>query len=276
MIKIKRSNVALFLFFAIALIAIGSCAKAECKTSADCPSRTCFQPKCESKKCVYTLQSNCCGNRINDTIEDGKPGSQCTCPQDYGKCEGKGKVKSGSRIDDATYAHYYCNANSQCVLGVEKNDIAPQNFLDTMDIGFFRASSVVRYNKPFDAKRDSFEFAVTLDNIGKDLVLPITLTKARLLFSSEYTRIEQLIAEQDLSAVLNGVGDQAIISVPLNLNYRPQDIEETGGLRYTIDYVYKKKVVSGKTANGTNVYSDETVRASFTAPVKPVFFVRSG
>lgn len=276
MIEIKRRHIVLFLFFAITLIAISSCAKAECKTSADCQSRTCFLSKCESKKCIYTLQTNCCGNRVNDTTEDGKPGNQCTCPQDYGKCEGKGKVKIGSRIEDATYAHYYCNANEQCVLGVEKNDVAPQNFLDTMDIGFFRASSVVKYNKPFDAKRDSFEFNVALDNIGKDLVVPVTLTKIRLLFSSEYTRIEQLIAEQDLGIALNGVGDQSSANVPLNLNYRPQDVEEAGGLRYIIDYAYKKKVASGKTANGTNVYSDEIVRASFTAPVKPVFFVRSG
>ncbi len=276
MIEIKRRHIVLFLFFAIALIAISGCAKAECRTSADCSPRTCFQPKCEGKKCAYTIQSNCCGNRINDTIEDGKPGSQCTCPQDYGKCEGKGKVKVGSRTDDATYAHYYCNANSQCVLGVEKTDIAPQNFLDTIDIGLFRASSVARYNRPFDAKRDSFEFTVTLDNVGKDLVLPIILTKVRLLFSSEYARTEQLIAEHDLSAALNGVGDSAAINAPLNLNYKPYDVEETGGLRYVIDYVYKKKSVSGKTANGTNIYSDETVRASFTAPVKPVFFVRSG
>ena len=276
MIEIKRRHIVLFLFFAITLIAISSCAKAECRTSADCGPRNCFASKCEAKKCVYSLKQNCCGNRINDTTEDGKPGNQCTCPQDYGKCGGKGKVKIGSRIEDATYAHYYCNTNEQCVLGVEKNDVAPQNFLDTMDIGFFRASSVVRYNKPFDAKRDSFEFTVILDNTGKDLVAPITLTKIRLLFSSEYTRIEQLIAEQELGIALNGVGDQSSANVPLNLNYRPQEVEEAGGLRYIIDYAYKKKVVSGKTANGTNVYSDEIVRASFTAPVKPVFFVRSG
>ena len=52
-------------------------------------------------------------------------------------------------------------------------------------------------------------------------------------------------------------------------------MEESGSLRYGIDYVYTKKVLSGR-VNGTNVYNDEIVRATFTAPSKPIFFVRIG
>ncbi len=66
-----------------------------------------------------------------------------------------------------------------------------------------------------------------------------------------------------------------MISVPLNLNYRPQELEEAGSVRYIIDYVYTKRVLSGKAADGTSTFSDEAVRATFTAPSKPVFFVRS-
>lgn len=266
----------LLLILVIALITISSCAKPECKTSADCSSRTCYLSKCEDKKCVYTVQRNCCGNRINESIENGKPGNQCTCPADYGKCEGKGKIKIGSRMEDAAYAHYYCSIDNQCVLGVEKKDVAPQNFLDPINPGFFKASSVVKYNKPFDVKRDSFEFKVTLDDISKDLILPIMLTKVKLLYSSEYARAELLIAEKDTDSMLNGVGDQAVVNVPLTLNYRPQELEEQGSIRYSIDYTYEKQVLSGRTINGTNIYSNETVRTTFTAPTKPVFFVRSG
>jgi len=276
MIKIKKNYIILFLLLIAALLIISSCTKPECRTSADCSARTCYLSKCEDKKCVYTLQRNCCGNKINETIENGKPGNQCTCLADYGKCEGKGKVRIGTRIEDATYVHYLCNIDNQCVLGVERKDITPQNFLDTINPGFFKASSVIKYNKPFDVSRDSFEFKVTLDDVGKDLVPPITITKVKLLFSSEYTRTEQLIAEKDVSNVLNGIGDEASIIVPLNLNYRPQELEELGGLRYIIDYVYRKQVLSGKTVNGTNLFANETVRATFTSPTKPVFFVRSG
>ena len=63
--------------------------------------------------------------------------------------------------------------------------------------------------------------------------------------------------------------------MPLTLNYKPQELEELGSIRYSIDYTYRKQVLAGRTANNTNIYSNETVRASFTAPVKPVFFVRS-
>ena len=264
------------MLFAIAIIAIASCSKPECKTSVDCSSRLCTLSKCEDGKCAYTLKRNCCGNRINESIEDGKPGNKCTCPLDYGKCEGKGKLKVGSRTEDTTYAHYYCNVDNQCVLGVEKKYTASQNYQDLIDIGFFKASSVVKFNKPFDAARDSFEFKITLDDTAKDLVLPVMLTKAKLLYTSEYARSELLIAEQDINGVLNGIGDQAIINLPVNLDYKPQELEEAGSLRYAIDYTYTKQVVIGKTFNGTNKYSPETKRETFKSPAKPVFFVRSG
>jgi len=268
----------LLIFFVIALVALSGCSKSqlECKTSIDCGSIKCLLSQCENGKCVSNLQRNCCGNRINETIEDGKPGNQCTCPEDYGKCDGKGKIKIGSRMEDAAYVHYYCNADEQCVLGVERKDAVPQNFLDPINPGFFKASSVAKYNKPFDVSRDAFEFKITLDDISKDLVLPIKLTKVKVLFNSEYARVEQLITEQDLSGILNGIGDEALIRAPLTLNYRPQELEESGSIRYSIDYAYIKKVASGKTINGTNIYTDETVRTTFTAPTKPVFLVRSG
>lgn len=276
MIKINWRNAILFLLLAAALAALSSCSKPECKTSADCISRTCFLSKCESDKCTYTLQRNCCGNRINESIENGKPGSQCTCPQDYGKCEGIGKVRIGSRTEDALFAHYFCNADSQCVLGVEKKDVAPQNYLDQINPGFFKASSVVKYNKPFDIAKDYFEFKVSLDDANKDIVFPIRLTKLKLLYSSEYARAELLIAEKDIDSTLNGIGNNSVIDSPLTLSYKPQEIEEQGSIRYSIDYSYTMQVLSGKTANGTGIYNRETKRETFNAPGKPVFFVRSG
>ncbi|MBS3113597.1 hypothetical protein J4448_00700 [Candidatus Woesearchaeota archaeon] len=275
MIKINKSHILLLIIFAATLIIISSCAKPECRTSSDCSSRTCFLSKCEDKKCVYNLQRNCCGNRINESTENGKPGNQCTCPQDYGKCQGKGQIRIGSRTQDTNYASYYCNVDEQCVLGVEKSNVAPLNFLDPINLGFLKASSVIKYNKPFNLARDSFEFKITLDDVSKDVVLPLKLTKVKLLYSSEYARAELLIAEKDLDSVLNGIGDYSTINAPLTLNYKPQEIEEQGSLRYSIDYTYTRQVLSGKTTNGTNIYNNETKRETFTAPVKPVFFFRS-
>lgn len=274
LVKIRKKYI-LFLLLIIAAIALSGCSKPECRTSADCGQRTCYLSKCDDKNCAYELQRNCCGNGINDTIENGKQGNQCTCPQDYGKCEGKGKVKIGSRIEDAQYIKYFCNIDSQCVLGVDKKDISPQNFLDTINPGFFKASSIIKYNKPFDAGRDNFEFAITLDDLGKDMVLPVSITNVKIFLSGEYSRTELLISEKEANAILNGVGDKAALNIPINLNYRPQELEENGGIRYTLDYMHKKKVLSGKAANGTSIFSEEIVRGSFTSPSKPAFFVRS-
>ena len=84
MVKIK-TKVLIFLLFAVAIVSISGCTKAECNVSSDCSSRACSITKCEAKKCTYTAQVNCCGNNVKEIIENGKPGNQCTCPQDYGK-----------------------------------------------------------------------------------------------------------------------------------------------------------------------------------------------
>ena len=276
MVKIKRNWFILIILLVITLITASGCAKPECYTGTDCSSKTCYASRCESGKCAYTIQQNCCGNKLKEATESGKPGSQCTCPEDYGKCEGKTKIKIGSRTEDASYVHYYCSVDNQCVLGVEKNDVVPQNFLDVINPGFFKASSIEKYNKPFDVGKDSFEFKISLDDAGRDLILPVRLTNIKLLYGTEYTRAELLIAEKDIDGVLNGVGDQDTIKVPLTLNYKPREAEEAGSIRYSIDYEYTKKVAGGKSANGTNIYTSEIVRATFTSPSKPIFFVRSG
>lgn len=274
MIKIRRKLILLTVFIIVVIFLISSCAKPECIASSDCISKTCSLPTCENGKCAYKEIANCCGNRIKENIEDGKPGNQCTCPQDYGKCEGKGKVNVGARAEDAVYVKYYCNADNQCVFGVDKKDIAIQNFPDSINIGYFKASSVIKYNKPFDAGRDSFEFRISLDDVGKELVLPIVLTKIKLLYIGGSARVEQLIAEKDLSNILNGIGDKTTINLPITLGYKPQELEEAGSIRYAIDYSYKIMVPSGRTSNGTTIYSNETKRDTFTAPTKPVFLAK--
>src|SRR3989344_4295403 len=118
MIRINNKKILLLLLAALLIMLIG-CAKAECKANSDCLSKQCTLSKCEKGKCAYTLQRDCCGNGVKDAAEDGKPGSQCTCPADYGKCEGKAKVKVGSRVEDSSYVHYYCSRDGKCILGVE-------------------------------------------------------------------------------------------------------------------------------------------------------------
>ncbi len=275
MIKIKRGQIVLFLLLLTLLAVLSSCAKPECKANSDCASKTCYIPKCEDKKCSYAMQRNCCGNRINESTENGMAGGKCTCPQDYGKCEGIGKVKRGSRTEDAAYVRYFCDENSHCVFGIDEQEVIQQNLLDTVNTGFFKISSIVSYSKPFRVAADSFDLSISLDDAGKDLVFPVVLTKIHLLYNGENARVEQLIAEKDVNAPLSFIGDKVLISIPLTFNYKPQELEEQGSFRYSVDYTYNKRVPSGKAPDGTTLHTEETVRSTFNTPSKPVFLVRS-
>ncbi len=277
MIKIRHKHIIIFLLFILLLLllTISSCQKVECSSNTDCiSSKPCITGKCINAKCVLSTQSNCCGNNVKDAIEDNKPGNKCTCSQDYGRCEGKPKIKVGSRTEDTKYLMYYCDAENQCILGVEPKNILPQNLLDTISTSFFKISSVVKYPKPFGINKDYFEFTLSLDDLNENLVLPIKLTKMKLFYISQYVRLEQLVATEDLEIELNGIGDQLNIGIKLNLGYRTQEIEESGSFRYSIDYTYTKKVSAGRAPDGTTIYKDEIVRATFNSPSKPVFFVR--
>lgn len=265
----------LSLLFIVSIIAI-SCSKPECGADSDCSSKKCFSSKCENDKCLYRSRGSCCGNKLMDSIEDDKPGNKCTCPSDYGKCEGRGKIKVGLKTEDAKYMRYYCSNDEQCVLGAAESDIFHENFLDTMTSGFFKASSIVKYNTPFDINNDAFEYTINLEDANKNLAFPIELKKIRLMLNSEVAA-EMLIAEQELGSdiSLNDIGDKVVISVPLNLGYKPREIEQAGVVRYIIDYTYTKNVPSGKAPDGTTIYSQELVREKFNAPSKKVFFIRT-
>ena len=270
-----KNKTILFLLLVIAVLAISSCTKAECKVSADCPQKACSTQRCDSSKCVYSSTPNCCGNGDKDSLESGRPGNKCTCPQDYGSCEGKGKVKQGSQTVDAIYAHYYCTSSNECVMGVESKDAFPQNFPDSISAQYFKASSVMKYNKPFDMSRDAFELKITLDDANKDLVMPVKFNKVQVLLSTDYSRSELLIAEKNIDNDIPVIGNTVTINIPLNLDYRPQQVEETGTIRYVVDFSYNKRVVSSRKPDGSPVYDQELVREKFNSPSKQVFFVRS-
>ena len=275
LIKIKPNKLLLASLVILVILIISACSKAECKASADCPAKPCSVPRCDEGKCIYSEQKNCCGNRLQEAFEDGKPGDKCTCPQDYGNCEGIPKVKIGSREQDATYARYQCNSYNRCVLGVDDKDVSIQTFLDTINSESLEASSIVKYNKPFDMKKDSFEIKVTIDDAKDTLVMPVQFTGIKLLYTGVSSRSEQLIAEKETDASIGKVGDSAAISVPLNVGYKPEEVEEAGSFRYVIDYSYTKKVQTGRASDGSPVYQEEFTRQKYNSPARQVFLVRS-
>ena len=272
----KRAKICLTITLIVSLLLLASCGKKECTTSSDCGLKTCFNSKCDSGKCSWAIQRNCCGNRLKETQENGKTGNQCSCPDDYGKCEGATKIKIGSRTEDSRYLKLACNEEEKCVLSVDPKDIQPQNFLDSISTGFFKASIVSSLNKPFDLLKDTITLKVTLDDATKEVSLPVQFIKIKVLYTGETSRNEQLIAEKQIDIQFAQIGDEATIVVPLNLNYKPQQAEESGSIRFSIDYSLVRKISAGKNDDGTPKYSDEIQRGSYNSPTKAFFLVKTG
>ena len=123
--------------------------------------------------------------------------------------------------------------------------------------------------------KDAFELKITLDDANKDLVMPVKFNKVQVLLSTDYSRSELLIAEKNIDNDIPMVGNTVTLNIPLNLDYRPQQVEETGTVRYVVDFSYNKRVVSSRKPDGSPVYDQELVREKFNSPSKQVFFVRS-
>ncbi|TKJ40226.1 hypothetical protein CEE37_07835 [candidate division LCP-89 bacterium B3_LCP] len=251
----------------ICILLISGC-KGECKLKSDCIPKECTIVNCINKNCQYTNIKNCCGNRLKEEIEDGKPGNKCTCPADYGRCEGKGKIQVGSRTYDAQYLKYICE-NNKCVLGVDKDDLKELTLLDERDFSYFKLETLTTFNKPFDTRKDSFHFRIRLKDINDELVLPVKINKIILRDG------EVLFGEKNVEQVLNGIGDKIIVKVPVT--YDLEQLEEQRGLSYKMDYEYTKKVKDQRLENGSYTFKEELVRDDYENKFQTkIFFVKSG
>lgn len=259
-----RINKSVLISLMIILFVIGGCDKGECSSDSDCTfsmcdttaSRPCVEvTRCIDHECVCDVKRNCCGNKIKDNIEDGLPGNKCTCPEDYGKCSGKGKIQVGSREVDTEYLEYHCEDN-ECVFGVDEEDVKEVRLLDEVETNYFMIDSVTTFDNPFEVNKDSFGFRITLKDTQDDIVLPIFLNKIVL------TDGEMLFGELSLNGkVLAGIGDYVEFSVPSRFDL--EELEEERRLSYQIDYEHEITVRDQRLSNGTYTYKQENVRDSY-------------
>ena len=262
-----------FIFFIAAsfllLILANGCGKpVECKISSDCSQKTCSKASCVGNQCKYNPVPNCCGNKIKEDIEDDKPGNSCTCPADYGKCEGKAQVKSGSRAYDAQYIGKLC-VNDACIFGINPNDVRPVTLLDETELNLFTLETTATYNGPFDVAKDTFAFRISLKDYKEGLVLPVELKKILLRNG------EVLLGEKEINFALNKIGEVVTVNVPVD--YRLQQAEEAVSLAYQINYEYTQKVRDQKLTNGSYSHKDELLRDDYQRRfATKITFVRSG
>ena len=269
MFKIKKSLILLVILAFSSLFLLSGCGKKECKVNSDCASLACSTAKCADNKCEYAPVPNCCGNGIKDATENGKPGDKCTCPEDYGKCEGKGKIMVANREFDAQYLKYLCNAENKCVFGVDEKSIQVQRLIDDKVFSFFELETIVEFNKPFDIKNDNFKFEFNLKDDNEDLVYPIKFTEIQLLDR------EVFFGSTAIDKELSKVGDKISINVPVD--YQLADIEEERQLSYKLRFEYTKRLRTGTNPDGTYSYKNEPEREEYQKFFgSKIFFVKTG
>lgn len=236
----------------------------ECKADSDCAKKACNTVKCEKKKCDYTVKKNCCGNGMKEETEDGKKGNTCACPADYGKCEGRGKIKAGTKEVDAKYLERICK-DDKCVLDVNKDNVNEIQLIDDKFLKFFRLESIISFNKPFIINKDKINIKFTLKDVENDLVFPIKITNIKFI------KGEYFYGETPLDIEFTAVGNYSEISIPLD--YEMQSIEEEKILGFRIDYEYLYKVKVGK--NDTEIRGPERTMYDKQFGEK-IFFVSAG
>jgi hypothetical protein len=245
----------LFLALLAFVVFLNGCGEEpECKVADDCSQRSCNKVSCRESQCVYDPVPNCCGNQAKDAIENGKPGNKCTCPQDYGACEGKAFKTVSNRKIDYDYIRYFCE-NSECILGVPSEDIRPVTLLREGSLDLFKFEVTLKYNDPFDTTKDFFDFTFTLKDDTDNLIYPVRLNKIILIDG------EVLYGERNLKLLLDGIGDSIVFKVPVS--HILKNLEESRGLTYKIDFEYEQRVRSTRLPNGTYSYTKEAVRRTY-------------
>ena len=186
---------------------------------------------------------------------------------EYAKVKEKSKQEP-ERLMQSIY-NFFCNANDECVFGVDEKDIQVQRLIDDKQFSFFELETIVEFNKPFDIKNDNFKFEFNLKDDHEDLVYPIKLTEIQLLDR------ETFFGSKTLDEELNGVGDKAFAIVPIN--YQLSDIEEERQLSYKLRFEYTKRVRKDRNPDGTYNYENKLVRDEYQKFFgSKLFFVKTG
>ncbi|MBI4440142.1 hypothetical protein HY638_04180 [Candidatus Woesearchaeota archaeon] len=265
MFKIRLKRVVLIAFLLVVVAVIAGCS--ECKDAVDCAGGSaCKSTSCDEGKCTYTAQKDCCGNAIKEKTENGKPGNECTCPEDYGECNGKAAMLIKGKKVDATYLEKGCVSNS-CVYAVDQKRVKSTDLTFEKELSFFTVEILVKFNNPFTVGKDKVDVSFKLKDEKEGLEYPIKITAVKLIDG------QTLFGAKDgLSGSFEQLQDTYSVSLPIT--YQAPLIEEERAVTLRVDYEYKKSVKTTKNEDGTYNYVAETVRDTFDGKLsKKIFFL---
>lgn len=263
--KVRKSSFLLIVALVSVAFLLSSCS--ECKVAKDCPTKgKCSIVTCDDGKCSSQTKESCCGNGIEDKTEDGKPGNKCTCPADYGKCEGKAQMLVRNKDVDATYLEKTCAAN-ECVYAVKDENVKDRVLTIEKELPYFSWDVYVKFKNPFTIGKDKVEVSFKLKDDKADIVYPIKITEIQLVDGQTLYGIKE-----GLTGTFTKVGDT--YTTAIDVNYEPSQIEEQRQMAVRVDYTYKYNVKGPKLEDGNYSMLEKTERASTDAKLsEKVFFL---
>ncbi|MEM4755928.1 MAG: hypothetical protein QW594_02235 [Candidatus Woesearchaeota archaeon] len=238
-------------FFFLFLFVVAGCGeKPECKNDLDCTAGACFVATCNKGACQQTPIDNCCGNKIKEQIESGKPGNSCTCPKDYGACSLDASIPK----DQTKYFMAYCtngnNADSIC--RIDTNSSMQEEQRSTHDLLSDSAKTVkatIVFPTPFNAKKDLFTFHIEPKQLsGIDGLKLLTIKGTATKPSGQKISVLDIPVNRNIWSA----GESITIKAPLILSV-PELSTQFKQLTFTFDFETltreKTKIESKTTAN---------------------------
>ena len=228
----------------------------ECTRSSDCQQEICKTASCSAGRCSYATKQNCCGNRQQESMEDGKPGNACTCPKDYGNCSGAVKTTVKGKEKAAQYVTNYCDGQLQCVQGINPDVVLPIALTQQLRGTLFTLDLIVEYPNPMIMNKDKVTFKITLREIKDDLDFPIVLKKIQLVNN------QRLFGQLTTGQGFNSRGQTIEVQVPLTGELGI--LESKLALTYKIDEEHGKRVKGARRPDGSYEYTTVSELATLT------------
>ena len=266
------------IFFVLIFMVILISGCKECKTSLDCSdyvrenygsySKNCLDIDCIENKCSVDVENNCCGNNDCEKTE-----SECSCPDDCGKCSGKAKVQSGSKKVDAEYLEYGCE-NNKCMLTFDKSVVRTLDLYDDKTFSYFKWDIMTSIDQPFDIDNSKFKVSIELKDTDKKLIpSSVVITRLKLI-----DRVERglIVGQIDTESTLNVIGDSITEIIPIKPDSL-KDIEDEKKLELVVEYTYKIKEKAGSDSEGEPIYEEKIERKTYSETYNSkIFFVNPG
>jgi hypothetical protein len=220
----------------------------------------CSAPTCSNNMCILRPKVNCCGNNISEPVEDGKKGSKCACPEDWGMCDPRISFQyADGNLGESRYLKRSCNTNNECVVSYVAELQKSNEIFNTMYGAGFSFNIYITYRTPFDKNNSRFDVEVKLIDMDVATMVspPIIVTELRIMEGSNIlTRLTKDLEFKDVddksveTLVLNDfsiIYPEELKDVALSIDYEYTPLEQ----RYTSDGMSVVYVPANKPTRST-------------------------